>query len=337
MLDDLELFRALDPQTLHLIVLPTEKCNFRCVYCYEDFAIGRMAPEIVHSLKLFLSRRLPELSDLHISWFGGEPLLASSVIKDIMQHVQSVRQHSLALTSDVTSNGYLLTPPLLEELLQLGIRTYQISLDGSSADHNQRRPLCNGGGTFDRIWSNLVAAKRSKHIFSIVVRVHVDRHNLAHLPSFIEEFAREFSTDERFLLYIRKVSRLGGKNDSFLPVLAADSTDQISGLRTYARAVGAKMFEIDEDTYVCYAAKPNSLVIRANGQIVKCTVAFTNDMNDVGRLLSDGRVNIDIGKVRRWANGLETGDRDQLTCPLVAHIAKDLGMSLLGNTVVSQR
>lgn len=25
-----------------LIILPTEKCNFRCTYCYEDFLISKM-------------------------------------------------------------------------------------------------------------------------------------------------------------------------------------------------------------------------------------------------------------------------------------------------------
>jgi molybdenum cofactor biosynthesis enzyme MoaA len=26
-----------------LILLPTERCNFRCTYCYEDFVLGRMS------------------------------------------------------------------------------------------------------------------------------------------------------------------------------------------------------------------------------------------------------------------------------------------------------
>ena len=32
---------ALTTRRLHLILLPTEQCNFRCKYCYEDFQHGR--------------------------------------------------------------------------------------------------------------------------------------------------------------------------------------------------------------------------------------------------------------------------------------------------------
>lgn len=29
---------SLRNDVLHLILLPTEQCNFRCTYCYEDFS-----------------------------------------------------------------------------------------------------------------------------------------------------------------------------------------------------------------------------------------------------------------------------------------------------------
>ena len=37
-----EIAYSLSNEYLHLIVLPTEKCNFRCTYCYEDFLNGKM-------------------------------------------------------------------------------------------------------------------------------------------------------------------------------------------------------------------------------------------------------------------------------------------------------
>src|SRR5947209_19415198 len=78
---------ALDPKRLHLILLPTEQCNFRCTYCYEDFSIGRMNPETIQGVKRLIDRRLEGLGFLSVSWFGGEPLLACDIIEDISESI----------------------------------------------------------------------------------------------------------------------------------------------------------------------------------------------------------------------------------------------------------
>lgn len=85
-----DILAALNPAALHLILFPTEKCNFRCTYCYEDFEIGKMSPEIVQAIKTLLSHRASSLSRLEISWFGGEPLLARDVIESITLHILSI-------------------------------------------------------------------------------------------------------------------------------------------------------------------------------------------------------------------------------------------------------
>ena len=72
-----EIQTCLDNRELHLILLPTEACNFRCVYCYESFRLKRMEPWVVEGIKRLLSRRAPDLRALSISWFGGEPPLAA--------------------------------------------------------------------------------------------------------------------------------------------------------------------------------------------------------------------------------------------------------------------
>ena len=70
------LTEVLAADVLHLILLPTEACNFRCTYCYEDFRLGRMSEDVVRGVEALLSRRAEGLARLEISWFGGEPLAA---------------------------------------------------------------------------------------------------------------------------------------------------------------------------------------------------------------------------------------------------------------------
>lgn len=40
---------------LSLILLITEQCNFRCAYCYEDFKIGKMPPDVIEGIKNVIS------------------------------------------------------------------------------------------------------------------------------------------------------------------------------------------------------------------------------------------------------------------------------------------
>lgn len=53
---------------LHLILMTTEQCNFRCRYCYESFAKGKMTDETKAGVKALVKERAGTLDNLHISW-----------------------------------------------------------------------------------------------------------------------------------------------------------------------------------------------------------------------------------------------------------------------------
>lgn len=67
---------TVEERTLRFIILPTEKCNFRCLYCYEDFKIGKMSLEVQDDIIEFVKRNVSDFTGVDIRWFGGEPLLA---------------------------------------------------------------------------------------------------------------------------------------------------------------------------------------------------------------------------------------------------------------------
>src|SRR4051794_12669234 len=80
------LLSQLNPDSYELILYPTEQCNFRCSYCYEDFEIGRMSDDVIAGVKALISKISGRVKSLHLSWFGGEPLLAKGVIQEISEH-----------------------------------------------------------------------------------------------------------------------------------------------------------------------------------------------------------------------------------------------------------
>jgi uncharacterized protein len=313
------LLDAISPERLHLILLPTEACNFRCVYCYESFQLKRMDPSVVTGVKRLLERRAPNLGHLTISWFGGEPLLARDVMEDVLGHVGRLREahRGLEFASDVTTNAYLLTRPLMERLVRAGATDYQISFDGPRAWHDRKRVRPGGLPTFDRVWGNLRECRRSDAPVRIFVRLHVDSENAAAIPEFLEEYRAEFASDDRFQLYIRGLSRLGGPNDPSLPILEGEArAETIDALRRRAAEMGIRQPQLRPESFVCYAAMGNSFVIRADGRVNKCTVALDHPRNQVGRLDSEGKFHLQNELVRPWMRGFDSENRAELSCPM---------------------
>ncbi len=333
-----------------LILLPTEKCNLRCTYCYEDFTIGRMSESTQAAVERFLDRRVPELSVLRISWFGGEPLLAKDIVLRLSAYAYRLaEQHGVKFSGGLTTNAWFLDRAVLDSLLDCGQNFFQITLDGWGPTHDAVRRFVDGRGSFDRIWSNLCTMQQSERQFDALLRIHVRRENIDDLARLMSELGMQFGTDRRFRLDFEHIRNLGGagaaniKNPVKLNEMAEIETHLRAIFRENTPGASAELNEtraqIDEalrvaktagesaggqriedlglnQPYICYAAKANSLLIRANGRVGKCTVAFNDDRNDIGSLNPDGTVSINNDKLRPWLRGLTTLEPKELGCPL---------------------
>jgi len=191
MISQSERLRHFRSNYLNLIILPTEACNFRCTYCYETFENKKMPRPVVTGIKSLIDRRGEDLDELEISWFGGEPLLALDVITEISKHaLDAAKTEGFTFRSGMTTNGYFLNRDRFSQCLDHKIDFFQISLDGSADDHNASRKLASGEGTFDRIWSNLIAMKGTVAEFVVLLRLHYTLENFVS----VGQFARAFAT-----------------------------------------------------------------------------------------------------------------------------------------------
>ena len=340
---------SLTPKFQELILLPTEQCNFRCTYCYEDFLLGRMSERTQRGIERLLDRRVPTLESLRFSWFGGEPLAAKDIVLRLSRYATSLAAaHGVKFTGGLTTNAYSLDQALFRDLLACNQNFFQITLDGLGEVHDEVRRLANGRGTFDRIWANLLAMKAVEEPFEILLRIHVRRENIENLTLLMERLGDAFGDDDRFRLDFEHLRNLGGtggvsvKNplslDELWPIderlrqvftsrRSAPLENPIRSIETdRARAVAKMQGESAggqraEDlaaggNYICYASRANSLLVRSNGRIGKCTVALNDSRNDIGKLLEDGTVEIDHDKLRPWLRGLSDLSPDVLGCPL---------------------
>ena len=99
---------VLTKHKLELTIIPTDACNFRCVYCYETKESHRMSEESWDILFQYVYKQLPKLSMLIINWFGGEPLLCSNeVIKFMNSCKAACKEFRVLLFSTMTTNAYL--------------------------------------------------------------------------------------------------------------------------------------------------------------------------------------------------------------------------------------
>jgi uncharacterized protein len=303
---------AYSPKILNIILFPTEQCNFRCKYCYEDFRIGRMESDVVGGIKKLLLNRISELSHLNISWFGGEPLLAQDIVFEILEYAKEIiGNRSIHFTSDMTTNGYLLSSDIFKRLIMAGVNNYQISLDGISETHDTLRTLHNGGGTFKQIWTNLIKMKTCHYEFSVILRIHISHLTIPVLSDLLSMVKAEFGGDHRFKIFLKEIHDWGGLNsgniDTINEVQATIIKDQIID--------NHKNVSNLQKHHICYASKANSYVIRANGRINKCTVALNQSTNDIGELLSNGQMKLDSEKAKKWLIGFERKDISILGCP----------------------
>jgi len=342
------IFPLLNPRTLHLIVLPTEDCNFRCTYCYEDYAIGKMERVTIEAIKKLMHSRISSLDNLALSWFGGEPLIAKNIVTELSFFAKELtHEHNCTFQSDMTTNGFTLNKSTFGKLYDVGIRSFQISLDGPEKEHDQTRKLKSGKGSFEKIWRNLLAMRTHQGAFSVLMRVHIHSKNKESIESFLKQIHEKFGHDLRFNIALKLVGNWGGTSVQTMELANHQSGityrlhSVLEQLGWYAQRNAVRTDEpverilpgrqksatdatVNQPSVItpheipqaCYAALPNSFVIRADGRLAKCTVAFNDPKNVVGKINEDGTLELSQEKMRGFMRGFQTLSQKELSCPI---------------------
>lgn len=293
---------------LDLIIMPTEQCNFRCKYCYEEFKKGKMTPNVQEGLVKYIKKNIYKHTALSVSWFGGEPLIATDVIENLSQKfIEICHMRSISYTSGMTTNGYNLTPEVLQTLLKYRVNTIQVTLDGNEQNHNRLKVLQNGMPTFKRVMDNLKYIRDycDKQTINITIRTNVSFDLLDCLDEVIYMYSKEFGSDKRFSFFFRPVGDWGGDSVKELGQSVFKKEDYYkvydkiahSGIQLNYKLYNA---ELTKNIDVCYAARRHSYVVGSDGIVYKCSTIFNEPINRVGALLDNGKIIFDIDKIAKW-------------------------------------
>jgi uncharacterized protein len=161
-----------------IILNVTERCNMRCRYCAYS---GHYRGQRTHSdrdmpfkiASKAIEHFVPNMSEnACLSFYGGEPLLKMDLIREIIDHAESLTDRKIKYS--MTTNGTLLSPEIARYLKEKDF-TLMVSLDGPREVHDRYRVYKTGKGSFDKIMKNLRHFKsldedyyRKKVIFSVV-------------------------------------------------------------------------------------------------------------------------------------------------------------------------
>ncbi len=147
---------------VEITICPTLACNFECPYCFATLGKGKMRPEIQDDVVSLTARMLAaaHAEKLVITWFGGEPLLATDVIESLSPRlIQVAEENGCAYEAWIFTNGYLLSEDVVDLLQRCQVDRVHIPLDGVGATNDTTRRLVGGGPTYSRIVDNLALLK----------------------------------------------------------------------------------------------------------------------------------------------------------------------------------
>ena len=160
---------------LSLTILPTLKCNLSCSYCFESNKEKSMDDSTANKIIESLENRIKagDLKAFAVNWFGGEPLIEYERIVQLSERfIEICSKHNICYHADMVSNCTLLDEEKAKKLVDCGIQSIQVTLDGSKEIHDKRRKTHTDIGTFDKIIN--VIDKCSKYI-SFAIRVNLSQ------------------------------------------------------------------------------------------------------------------------------------------------------------------
>lgn len=291
---------------LELCILPTEQCNLRCPYCYEDFKHGTMSQETQDALMNWLRKNLRNYTELSVSWFGGEPLLAKDVIASLSQRMLDLcHQARKPFSASITTNGTLLDLDTFAMLQKYRITGIQVTLDGPKETHDKVK----GIGSYDKVISNLLAIRdkvKSSHSIYISVRTNVTKDTLSTMDKYLDKLAELFANDCKFGFYFRPVGNWKMDEHFSLSSSLLDSLFELYNPIIEHRApLNYNAYCNLLENQICAAAKRNQYVIRADGTVCKCTMLLDDERNHIGNLSKSGEMKLDEDRLQEWVNSFK--------------------------------
>lgn len=282
------------PDLTYLFWEATLRCNLKCAHCGSGCEPGSRGAELGTAQVTAILDTIAEDFDarrIFVSITGGEPLLRDDLVQ-VAAHMTR-----LGMRCCLVTNGTLLTAPIAERLVQAGMRTISVSVDGLREAHEQVR----GRGTWERALGALSIARACG--FEVVEAITCVRP--ANLPDLgaLEGTVRDAGAGLWRLITIDRMGRLAGAPDPAMWLEPA----QVNALLDFVEQRRRDLLAASDPFSVQFSCGgflgvERELRVRpGDGQ---CFAGLC-----VASILSDGLVSACPSLPRSWAQGSALVDR----------------------------
>lgn len=187
----------------------TMRCNFRCPYCFEFEKTATIDENGELALRQFSERAFMHRKRIHLSLFGGEPLLEADKMFAYLDHVNQLQdKYNFTYDTSITTNGYLLHESTIDRLVDsYRLRTCQVTIDGCKGTHDSTRALGGVLPTYSVVLHNFRALirknKETNGALDPCLRINLLNNKLEEIQSLLDEFAED--EKRHFRLYFRPI------------------------------------------------------------------------------------------------------------------------------------
>jgi len=332
LLDMDQYLNDISADTEKYVVIPSYSCNLRCTYCFQhnvsrkaDLISEATLERLFAAIEQLHKRKEDKSSKVHISLFGGEPLIYDDERISIIEKFVK-RCEKQGYTFSVMTNGVQLKD-LYHVLNSPNLNFIHVTLDGIREIHNKRRVRPNGEGSFDKICEGVEFALANKT--NIMIRVNVDSQNVDTLPELASFFIdRGWIDSDMVFLYLCPVSDFscsGYKhcvpdleliNKIFEIYSSHEHTKVISLFRSWP-GIDTLVNLLDKGLLSPPAFKNceahiDTLALDLYGDIYACIESCGQKQFSVGRFLPE--LDIDQDELRKWRNRTILNDPECSDC-----------------------
>lgn len=189
---------------LTFVIAPTLACNLNCVYCFENGYRNKktMSEETLDEVIKFIEHKLRnQTKAIHITWFGGEPLLAYNIIVEFNKKLKPIIDKAIHYTSSMISNGILLTEEKAKYLAKnCNLQNIQITIDGSEEVYCKQK-----GATSQQFKQVLQNIKTAVKYCRVAVRFNCGKNNYDDIVSIADKIVGLCDETQNLNLYLAKL------------------------------------------------------------------------------------------------------------------------------------